>query len=283
LRWLLDPFSTASALRALVAGLLAVVASSAAGTWMVVRRLGFLADALAHGVIPGIALAMLWGTNLVAGAFVSAAVMVLGIGVVDRRSHLGEDSAIGLLFVGMLALGVLVATSESSDEHGLEELLFGNIGAIAWSDVLVQGVIALLVVAATALGYRALLALAFNEAKAASLGLRPGSAHLLLLAVVAMAIVSSYQAVGTLLVFGLLVGPPATAALLVRRVWVCMLVAAGLGSFAVVSGLVVSYHADSDPGATISGIAVVTFFLVLAGKELVRAVRPPVPTAALPT
>jgi ABC-type Mn2+/Zn2+ transport system permease subunit len=106
-------------------------------------------------------------------------------------------------------------------------------------------------------------------------------AHLVLLAVVAMAIVSSYQAVGTLLVFGLLVGPPATASLLVRRVWACMVVAAGIGAVAVVSGLVISFHADTDPGATMSGIAVLIFFVVLAAQELVRLNRRPDP-ATLP-
>ena len=280
MRWLLDPFSSASMQRALIASLLSVVAASAAGTWMVIRRLGFLADALAHGVIPGIALAMLWGTNLVAGACVSAACMVIGIGVVNRRSHLGEDSAIGLLFVGMLALGVLVASSGSSHGGRPEDLLFGNVLSISWSDVAVQATIAVVVVVATALGYRALLALAFNEAKAASLGLRPALTHFLLLAMVALAIVSSFQAVGTLLVFGLLVGPPATAALLVRRVWLCMVVAVGLGWTAVVAGLVVSYHFGTEPGATMAGISVGGFFVVLAVQELTRLVRPAVPFPA---
>lgn len=206
--------------------------------------------------------------------------MVIGIGVVNRRSHLGEDSAIGLLFVGMLALGVLVASSGSSPADGLEDLLFGNVLSISWSDVAVQATIAVVVVVATALGYRALLALAFNEAKAASLGLRPALTHFLLLAMVALAIVSSYQAVGTLLVFGLLVGPPATAALLVRRVWLCMVVAVGLGWTAVVAGLVVSYHFDTEPGATMAAISVGGFFVALAVQELTRLVRPTVPFPA---
>jgi ABC-type Mn2+/Zn2+ transport system permease subunit len=279
-RWLVDPFSSASMQRALVASLLAVVAASAAGTWMVVRRLGFLADALAHGVIPGIALAMLWSTNVVVGACASAALMVLGIGVVDRRSHLGEDSAIGLLFVGMLAVGVLIASSGGSAADGLEDLLFGDVLSIAWSDVAVQGAIAVVVVAAIALGYRALLALSFNEVKAASLGLRPALTHGLLLAVVALAIVSSYQAVGTLLVFGLLVGPPATAALFVRRVWLCTVVAIGLGWLTVVAGLVVSYHFDTQPGATVAALSVGGFFVALCVQEAARLLGPALPSAA---
>ena len=124
--------------------------------------------------------------------------------------------------------------------------------------------------------------LSFNEAKAGSLGLRPGATHLALLALVAVAIVSSFQAVGTLLVFGLLVGPPATAALLVRRVWVCMVVGVALGWLAVVVGLVVSYHHGTAAGATMAGVAVAQFFVVLIAQEAAQAVRGRRPVAAVP-
>jgi ABC-type Mn2+/Zn2+ transport system permease subunit len=132
----------------------------------------------------------------------------------------------------------------------------------------------------SALGYRAFLVLSFNEAKAGSLGLHPVATHLALLALIAVAIVSSFQAVGTLLVFGLLVGPPATAALLVRRVWVCMVVGVALGWLAVVAGLVVSYHHGTAAGATMAGISVAQFFVVLLAQEAVRALRAPAPRRA---
>src|SRR5690606_5347393 len=121
---------------------------------------------------------------------------------------------------------------------------------VTWDDLRLQGAAALLVVVVSTLGYRSFLALSFNEAKAASLGLRPGLTHIVLLGLMAVAIVASFQAVGTLLVFGLLVGPPATAALLVRRVWLCMIVGVLLGSLAVLSGLVISYYHGTAAGAT---------------------------------
>ncbi|MGH9275911.1 MAG: zinc ABC transporter permease AztB [Acidimicrobiales bacterium] len=273
MRWFLDPFDPEFMQRALLAGMLAVVASSVVGTWVVLRGLSFLGDALAHGVIPGMALAVLWGFNITVGALLTAAVMVGGVSFVNRRARLAEDTGVGLLFVGMLALGVIIISKSRSFATDVQSLLFGDVLGVTWSDLRFQGVAAVVVVVASVLGYRAFLALSFNEAKAGSLGLRPGLTHLALLGLIAVAIVSSFQAVGTLLVFGLLVGPPATAALLVRRVWLCMVVSVGLGWFAVALGLVLSYQHGTAAGATMAGVSVAGFFVVLVGQEAARALR----------
>lgn len=273
MHWFLDPFDPEFMQRALLAGMLAVVASSVVGTWVVFRGLSFLGDALAHGVIPGMALAVLWGFNLTVGALITAALMVGGISLVNRRARLGEDTGVGLLFVGMLALGVIIISKSRSFATDVQSLLFGDVLGVTWADLRVQAVAAVLVLVVSVLGYRPFLALSFNEAKAGSLGLRPGLTHLALLGLIAVAIVSSFQAVGTLLVFGLLVGPPATAALLVRRVWLCMVVAVALGWTSVALGLVLSYRHGTAAGATMAGVSIAVFFLVLTGQELVAAVR----------
>jgi ABC-type Mn2+/Zn2+ transport system permease subunit len=270
--WLLDPFDPEFMQRALLAGMLAVVASSVVGTWVVLRGLSFLGDALAHGVIPGMALAVLWGFNLTLGALLTAGLMVLGISLVNRRARLSEDTGVGLLFVGMLALGVIIISKSDSFATDVQSLLFGDVLGVTWGDVRLQAAAAVAVVAVSALGYRAFLALSFNEAKAGSLGLRPGLTHLVLLGLIAVAIVSSFQAVGTLLVFGLLVGPPATAALLVRRVWLCMVVAVAVGWASVATGLVLSYQYGLAAGATMAGVSVAAFFVVLAAQELAARV-----------
>ena len=277
--WLTDPFALEFMQRALVAGLLAVVATSVVGTWVVLRGLSFLGDALAHGVIPGMALAVLWGFNLTVGALLTAAVMVAGISLVGRRARLAEDTGVGLLFVGMLALGVIIISKSSSFATDVQGLLFGDVLGVTWADVRFQAATALLVVLVSVAGYRAFLVLSFNEAKSGSLGLRPGLTHLALLGLIALAIVSSFQAVGTLLVFGLLVGPPATAALLVRRVWLCMVVAVAIGWLSVTVGLVLSYHHGTAAGATMAGVSVAVFFVVLTAQEL-AAVRHRRPAAA---
>ena len=258
-------------LRALVSGLLVVVAASLVGTWVVLRGLTFLGEALSHAVIPGAAAALLLGFDPVLGAALSAAVLVAGIGFVDRRARLGHDASIGLLFVGLLAVGLIALTSDHEEE--VERLLFGDIAHTDWGDIAVQGVAALIVLAAMVVGYRAFLALSFNEGKAATLGLRPGAAHVALLALVAVAVVASFRSAGSLLVFGLLIGPPATALLLVRRVWVCMLVSIAVGWIAVIGGLVIAHVADTPGGATMTAVSVALFFAVLLVQELANLGR----------
>ncbi len=255
-------------LRAVLAGMLAVVAASVVGTWVLLRGLTFLGDALAHGVIPGAALGLLWGFDPAIGALVSVALMVGGVGLVSSRSPVRDDAAIGLLFVGMLSLGLVLISRRPTFSTDVEELLIGDITHVTWGDIVVQVVAGVVVLVGSVAGYRSFLAMSFNEAKAGSLGLRPRAAHLALLALVAIAVVSSFQAVGTLLVFGLLVGPPATAALLVRRVWLCMVVGVALGWGAVGLGLFLSHVHDTAAGATMAGVSVATFFAVLAAKEL---------------
>ena len=277
---LLDAFEPAFMQRALLAGILAALACAVVGTWVVLRGLTFLGDALAHGVIPGMALAVLWGFGLAIGAAASAAVMIAGVSLVGRRARLRDDTGIGLLFVGMLALGVILISRRSTFSADLSSLLFGEVLAVTADDLRTQAVAVAVIVVAGVAAYRPFLALAFNPAKAASLGLRPGLAHVAMLALVTAAIVASFQAVGTLLVFGLLVGPPATASLLVRRVWVTMAVAAALGVLSVVVGLALSFHWGTAAGATVAGTSVLAFFLVLAGQELLGLVRRPTVASA---
>lgn len=258
--------------RALIGGLLAVVATSLVGTWVVLRGLSFLGDALAHGVVPGIALAVLWGFSPILGALMAAAVMGGLVALVTSRTQVREDTGIGLLFVGMLSLGIVIVSKARSFTTELTSLLFGDILGVTRSDVNGQLIGAAVVVVATVVLYRPFLALTFNRMKAQSLGMRPGATHAALMVLLAVSIVTSFQAVGTLLVFGLLVGPPATASLLTRRVPVMMLVSMLFGAVAVVSGLAISFHYGTAGGATMAGLSVALFFVVLAGVEITRAV-----------
>lgn len=252
--------------RALVSGLLVVVASSLVGTWVVLRGMTFLGEALAHGIIPGAAAGLVLGFDPVLGAAVSAGVLVGGIGMVDRRARLGHDASIGLLVIGMLAIGLIALSSEAEEE--VEQLLFGDIAHTDWGDIALQAIAAVVVVGVSVVAYRAFLALTFNEGKAASLGLRPGRTHVLLLGLIAVAVVASFPAAGSLLVFGLLVGPPATALLLARRAWVSMLVAVAVGWFAVVTGLLIAQRCEVAVGATMAATSVGLFFVVLAAREV---------------
>jgi ABC-type Mn2+/Zn2+ transport system permease subunit len=271
--WFTEAFEPEFMQRALLAGLLASVATAVVGTWVVLRGLTFLGDALAHGVIPGLALALLWGFSPILGAFVAALIMSGAVTLVSRRARVREDTGIGLLFVGMLALGVVIISRSDSFTTDVTSVLFGDVLGVTTGDLRGQAVGAAAIVLASVVGYRPFLALAFNAEKAATLGMRPTLTHAALMVLLATAIVASFQAIGTLLVFGLLIGPPATASLLVRRVPLIMVAAVALGAVAVVVGLAVSFHHDTAGGATIAGIGVAEFFIVLAVQEIVRAVR----------
>ena len=265
----IDAFEPAFMQRALIGSLLAIVASSLVGTWVVLRGLAFLGDALAHGVIPGIALAVLMGYNPFLGAFVAAIVMTGLVTFVSNRTVMTDDTSIGLLFVGMLSLGVVIVSKADSFSTDVTTILFGDALGVSKSDIRNQLIATAFVIICTVLLYRPFLALTFNETKAATLGMRPKLTQAALLGLLSLSIVSSFQTLGTLLVFGLIVAPPATASLLVKRVVPIMLVSMLLGALAVIVGLLLSFHYGTAGGATIAGLCVLEFFLVLAGR-LVR-------------
>jgi len=271
--WFTDAFEPTFMQRALLAGLLASSATAVVGTWVVLRGLTFLGDALAHGVVPGLALAVLWGFSPTLGALVAALLMSGAVTVVSHRTRVREDTGIGLLFVGMLALGVVIISRSESFATDVTSLLFGEILGVTPGDLRGQAVAAALVVAVSVALYRPFMALAFNADKAATLGMRPVATHAALMVLLAVSIVASFDAIGTLLVFGLLIGPPATAGLLVRRVPRVMVTAVALGGLAVVLGLAISFHYGTAGGATIAGLAVGQFFVVLAIQEARRGLR----------
>jgi ABC-type Mn2+/Zn2+ transport system permease subunit len=266
--WLTDPFSVHFMQQALLGGLLAAVTTSLIGTWVVIRGMAFMGDALAHGVLPGIALAFVLGLDLTLGAILGALVMVAGIAFVHRKARLREDTGIGLLFVGMLALGVIIVSRLPSFTTSLTTFLFGDILGVRSSDLLIQAAAAALALAGITLLYRPFLVLSFNEAKAQVLCLQPRLAHVAMLTLLTLAIVTSFRAVGTLLVFGLLIAPPATAALLARSVPTMMLTAVGLGCASVVIGLLLSWHLGTAAGATVAAVAVAVFFAVLFARDV---------------
>lgn len=271
--WLIEAFEPAFMQRALIGSLIAVIATSLVGTWVVLRGLAFLGDALAHGVIPGIAIAVLWGFSPIIGAFVAAIVMSGLVSVVSNRTVVREDTAIGLLFVGMLSLGIVIVSQARSFSTEVTALLFGDVLGVTTGDITNQLIATVIVVVLTVVLYRPFLALTFNRDKAETLGMHPGPAQAALLAMLALSIVASFQAIGTLLVFGLLVGPPATASLLVRRVPAIMVTAMFLGAISVVAGLLVSFHYGTAGGATIAGFSVLQFFVVLSIREVREVLR----------
>jgi len=282
--WWVDPFVDNEFMRqALWAGLLTVVTTSVVGTWVVLRGLGFLGDALAHGVLPGIAIASIVGFNAGVGALMAAAAMVLGISLVRAHSPLPDDTSIGLLFVGFLAVAVMIMTTPSAARTGdLERFLFGSINAIDGTDLRRQLAVTFIILVGTLVLYRALLATTFDERLAGTFGFRPGLVRAALLALMALAIVASFETVGNLLVFAFLIAPPATATLLARRVPSIMATAVVVGAFSAIVGLLISYHHGTGTGATMALCAVATFLVVMVATALDRrrAAGEPLPSEA---
>jgi ABC-type Mn2+/Zn2+ transport system permease subunit len=273
IEWFTEPFTLGFQQRALVGGILAGLMCSVVGTWLVLRGMAFFGDAFTHGVVPGIAAAVAFNFSPLLGAAIAAAVMLLLIETVRRHSSLSEDTAIGLLFVGMLGLGVVIISKVDSYTGSLTSILFGDALGVTREDIAWQLALGAVVIGASILLYRPLLALSFNEQKAYLLGMRPRMAHAALLVLIATAVIGSFQAVGTLLVFALLVGPPASASLVSRTVPRMMLGAAALSVVSVWLGLVISYHLGTAASATMAIIPVVIFFLVLPFSKAIHSRR----------
>jgi ABC-type Mn2+/Zn2+ transport system permease subunit len=259
--WLTDPFSVDFMFRALAAGATAAVLCAVVGTWVLVRGMAFLGEALAHGMLPGVAVATLTGVPAVLGAAVSAGVMVAGVQFLRRRGGLSYDTAIGLLFVGMLALGVIIVSGSRSFATDVTAILFGDVLAVTPADLGTLAVAAGVALLVAWVFHRPFTAAAFDPRKAATLGLRPRLAEVVLVALVTLAVVASYRAVGTLLVVGLLLAPAAAARAWTRGTGPTMALGAVLGVAAVTAGLLVSWHAGTAAGASIALVAILAVAL----------------------
>ncbi len=175
--WLLAPFELGFQQRALLGGVLAALMASTVGTWLVLRGMSFFGDAFVHGVVPGVAAAVVLDVNPLLGAAVAAAVMVAAIELVQRKTVLGEDTSIGLLFVGMLALGVVIISRMDSYSGSLTSILFGDALGVTGADIVGQAIVLVIVLVISLLLYRPLVALSLSKDKAELLGMKPGLAH----------------------------------------------------------------------------------------------------------
>jgi ABC-type Mn2+/Zn2+ transport system permease subunit len=273
--WWLTPFLNNGFLqRALLAGTLVAIASAVVGTFVVLRGLAFIGDALAHGVLPGIAVALLTGMPGILGATVGAVLMIGGISLITNRSRLSSDTAIGLLFVGMLALGVVIVSRSNSFSGDLVRVLFGEILGISSDAVLLQAAATLAVIVTAAICARPFLLLCVNPEQAQVMGFATRRYHTIMLTLIALTVIVSFQTVGTLLVFGMLLAPASAGALLARRIRAMIAWAALIGAVAVYLGLLLSYHFNLAAGSTIVLVSTLIFFATFTVQNL-RARRAP--------
>jgi ABC-type Mn2+/Zn2+ transport system permease subunit len=263
---LLAPLQYAFMVRGMLAALMVGVICATVGTYMVLRGMAFFGDALAHAILPGIAVGYLIGGGarepLFWGAMLAALLSSVGIGAITKGSKIREDTAIGIVFASMFALGIALISTVRSYPVDLAHFLFGDVLGVSNSDLVRMAVLGFFVLATIGLFYKEFLVLSFDPLLAATLRLPARLLEYLLLVIIAVTIVIALQTVGVALMVAVLVTPAATAYLLTRRLPVMMLLAAGIASFSGVIGLYISYYANVASGAAI--VLTCTGFFILA-------------------
>ncbi len=263
---LTEPFAYPFMVRALVAVVLVGCVSGVVGTFMVLRGMAFFGDALSHAILPGLAVGYLvsgGGTDaLFWWALATAVVTAMGIGVISGNSEIKEDTAIGIMFAGMFALGIALISTVRSYAVDLAHILFGNVLGVTTGDLWLIGILGAIVIAIVLLLYKELLIMAFDPVLGATLRLPTLFLHYLLMVLIAATIVISLQTVGVSLMLAMLITPAATAFLLTQRLPVMMALASLIGALSGVMGLYLSFHAGIASGAAIVLVSTLFFGIV---------------------
>ena len=273
IEFLTEPLTFVFIQRGMLALILIGAISAVVGCFVVVRGMAFFGDALAHTVLPGVALAYTASggqtdSSLFIGGLISGIISALGIAWLTRDGRLKEDTAIALVFVAMFALGIAIISTQGSYSVDLTHILFGSILGISESDLQIMAVMGAGVIITIVLFYKEFLLLSFDPGLAKTLKLPVERLRILLLILIAVTIVASLQAVGVALMLALLIAPAATAQLLVKRLHWMMPLAAILGILSGVIGFYVSYYQDIPPGSAIVLTMTIQFMLVAGGLRL---------------
>jgi manganese/iron transport system permease protein len=261
--FLLSPLAYDFFVRALVASALVGVACAVIGSFVVLKGMSFIGDAVSHAAFPGIVIAYMLGLPIILGGAVASIVTALGIGALTRRSGLRSDSIIGVLFAGMFALGVALFSSIPNYVGDLFHFLFGDVLGISVSDLLALSLLVVILLVVVRILWKELLFATFDPLGAGAAGLPVRRLDDLLLILIAVTIVISLQAVGIVLVVAMITTPAATAQMLVQRFGKMISTAALIGVVSAVAGLYLSYAFDLASGAAIVLVETALFLLVL--------------------
>lgn len=264
MHWLTDPLQFEFFTRALLAVGLVSILCALVGAWVVLRGLSYIGDAMSHAVFPGIVAAFLTKGNLLVGALIAAVLTALGIGAVSSRSGLKQDSAIGIVFVGMFALGVVLLSRVPTFTTDLSNFLIGNPLGVSHNDLWGALVVTVLVGTLLTAIQKELLLASFDPTEARAVGLPVQRLNHLLLVIIGLVVVLTVQLVGTTLSVSMLITSSATARLLARRFRTMILASVLLGALGGTAGLYLSYYQNTASGATIVLVNTVIFLLVLA-------------------
>jgi manganese/iron transport system permease protein len=259
----LDPLAYEFFIRALIASTLVGLVCAVIGTYMVLRGLAFMGDALSHAAFPGVVAAYLLKAPFYLGATIAAVGTALAIGWITRRGRLRGDTTIGVLFAGMFAFGIFLFSTIPNYVGDLFGFLFGQVLGISTSDLLALIVLSIIVLAVIGALWKELLYSTFDPLAAGASGLPVAALEYLFLGLIALTIVISLQAVGIILVVAMLVTPAATAQLLVDRFSRLMATAIAIGTIAPIVGLYLSFWTNTASGALIVLVETAVFLLAL--------------------
>ena len=262
LEWLVVPLNYEFMQRGLLAAMMVGVICALIGCYVVLRSMAFLGDAIAHSVLPGVAIAYLMEANLTIGALAAAIIVALGVGFLSRQGAVKEDTAIGILFTAALALGVALISSIRSYAVDLSHILFGNLLGVNPTDLWLTAGLGIIILSTLFLAYKPFLLVTFDPVLAQTLRLKVGFYRTLMIVLLSLTIVISMQTVGVGLVAAMLVTPAATAYLLTRRLPVMMAISSALGAASSLIGLYASYYLNIASGSAI--VLTATFFFALA-------------------
>ena len=275
--FLLEPMQYAFMVRAMLGAVMVGVVCAVVGTYVVLRGMAFFGDALAHSILPGVAVGYLVGGGarepLFWGALVAALISSVGIGAISRGTKIREDTAIGIIFAGMFALGIALISTVRNYSVDLSHFLFGDVLSVRAADLWLVGIFGGIILLLILAFYKEFLVLSFDPILAATLRLPARTLEYLLMLLIAVAIVVSLQTVGIALMVAMLITPAASAFLLTRRLPVMMVYAAGFAVLASVIGLYSSYYFNIASGAAIVLAATIIFGLAWITQAL-RKVKP---------
>ncbi|CAM4250794.1 metal ABC transporter permease [Listeria booriae] len=247
--------------KALLTSVIVGIVSGVIGSFIILRGMSLMGDAISHAVLPGVAVSYMLGVNFFFGAAAFGVIAALGIGFVNQNSRIKNDTAIGIVFSSFFALGIImISLAQSSTD--LYHILFGNVLAVRNSDMWITLVIGAVVLLLVGLFYKELLVSSFDPVMAESYGLKVRVLHYFLMTLLTLVTVASLQTVGIILVVAMLITPAATAYLLTNRLSVMLFLAAGFGALSAVIGLYFSYMYNLASGASIVLAATVLFILV---------------------
>jgi len=259
--FLLEPLSYHFVVRGLVAGLFAAVACASLSAFVVWRGMAFVGDAMAHAILPGIVIAYALGISLFIGALGAAIFAVFAIGALSHKGRLKEDTAIGVIFAGLFALGILLLSKIASYQD-LNHILFGNILGVSSGDLKAMAVVVAVIIFGISASFKELLVSSFDPAHAVAIGLSPTLVRYILLLMVAMTTVVAIQTVGVVLVLALLVTPGAAASMVTRRLGTIIVLSVVFAVVSTVAGFYISYYLDVASGSAI--VLVLTSIFVVS-------------------